>query len=288
MTPASAYFPSDRGLRSLQHMICRARAKLRRRARAVQVTFQCRLEAVAVAAHISCRMNASITDPRLPGGGATGKVISYKLQRDGDSGMSFAEVTIGCAIGNANAITTSAGGTATYVDGVFNQGEVQVWAGSTVTVANAANDIGYTPPVQTVVDDGLSFPLYGAGDVIITSQWHGVASTINQENISDYNLQIEAAVASGIAGGATTMSVVVGVGGQPSTSFSASGGVTNAAQNQAALAAHVNQAVYQGTYLWYELCLKNLNGGPYAAAYVVTATLLAMEKTIDLSAPSSI
>lgn len=273
MTPASCYFPTDRGQQSLQNMLARARAKLRRRARAVQVTFQCRLEAVAPT--ISCRMNAGITDPRLPGGSAVGKVISYKLTRDGDSGSSYAEVTLGCTIGNANTIVVNINGVAVYADGVFDQGAVQVWENATVP-GSSTSDIGYTPPVQQVVDDGVVFPLYGNGDVIITSQWHGLASTANPENISDYNAQIQAAVAAGIA---ASKPIATG-------STQITGGQNNAAQLAAAVVAHVNSAVFQGTYLWYELCLKNLQGGPYTAAYVVTTTLLAMPKTIDLAAPS--
>jgi len=274
-TPASCYFPTDRGQQSLQHMIARARAKLRRRARAVQVSFQCRLEAVA--ANISLRMNASITDPRLPGGTASGKVISYKLKRDGDSGMTFAEVTIGCTIGNANPVNPSVGGTPTYVAAGYVTSGYQVEAGSTVPVGSASGgDIGYTPPVQRVVDDGLVFPLYGTGDVILTSQWHGVASTINPENISDYQAQVNAAIAEGVASSANA-----------SSGLEITGGITNEAQLQAQIIQRLNASVFQGTFLWYELCLKNLQGGPYADSYVVNTTPLFMPKTIDLSAASS-
>lgn len=97
MTPAASYFPTDRGLKSVEHMLCRARAKLRKRARAVEVSFDTRFEA---ASQLSCRMNASIHDPRLPGGSASGKVISYKLQVNGDSGVVIGNVTLGCSIGN--------------------------------------------------------------------------------------------------------------------------------------------------------------------------------------------
>jgi hypothetical protein len=358
MTPAASYFPTDRGQQSLQHMLCRARAKLRRRARAVQVSFQCRFEAAAT---ISCRMNATITDRNLPGGRASGKVIAYKLTRDGDSGKTQAEVTIGCSIGktggvlgggggqppptggtgyaiswapatayDTNQVVTNAGssyivttpitsgstfdpsatdpttgvpiyqplpptvvdGTPVYVDGVFNVGEVEVWESSTVSVATTmstpptalarsgdpVSDIGYTPPVETVVDDGLSFPLHGVGDVILANQWHGVPATINPENIGDYNAQVQAAVSGAISGAAPP---------QTSGGYSISGGQTNAASLAAAMVQHINQAVYQGLSLWYELSLKNLIGGPYGEGYVVTATVLSLPKTIDLSAPSS-
>jgi hypothetical protein len=96
MTPARSYFPSDRGQQSLQHMMMRARAHLRKRARAVQISFDTRFEQ---AAQLSCRMSAGIADARLPGAQAYGKVIAYKLIADGDTGRVSANVTLGCSIG---------------------------------------------------------------------------------------------------------------------------------------------------------------------------------------------
>ena len=99
MTPAATYFTTDRGQQSIQHMLCRARAKLRKRARAVEVSFDTRFE---VAAQLSCRMNGSISDPRLPGGAASGKVVSYKIEAHGDTGVLKGSVVLGCSIGTAN------------------------------------------------------------------------------------------------------------------------------------------------------------------------------------------
>jgi hypothetical protein len=97
ITPARSYFPTDRGRQSVEHLLCRARAKLRRRARAVQISFDTRFEVAAMA---SCRMNGRVTDPRLPGGTVSGKIISYSLKRNGDTGETIGNVTIGCSIGN--------------------------------------------------------------------------------------------------------------------------------------------------------------------------------------------
>jgi hypothetical protein len=97
MTPAATYFPRDRGQQSVQHLFCRARAKLRKRARAVKVSFDTRFE---VAAQLSCRMNGKVTDPRLPGGAVAGKVISYHLEAHGDSGVLIGKVVLGCSVGN--------------------------------------------------------------------------------------------------------------------------------------------------------------------------------------------
>lgn len=97
MTPAASYFPTDRGQISVKHMLCRARAKLRKRARAAECSFDTRFE---VAAQLSCRMNGKVSDTRLPGGVVFGKVISYKLEAHGDSGVLKGTVVLGCSVGN--------------------------------------------------------------------------------------------------------------------------------------------------------------------------------------------
>jgi hypothetical protein len=99
-TPHATYFPSDRGKQSIENMICRARAKLRKRARAVEVSFDTRFE---VAAQLSCRMSGNVNDARLPGGTVQGKVIGYKLEVHGDTGEVKGNVTLGCSIGNERA-----------------------------------------------------------------------------------------------------------------------------------------------------------------------------------------
>jgi len=99
MTPAASYFSTDRGRQTILHGFCRARAKLRKRARAVEVAFDTRFE---VAAQLSCRMNGALSDVRLPGGKAWGKVISYKLKANGDSGVVNGTVVLGCGIGQNN------------------------------------------------------------------------------------------------------------------------------------------------------------------------------------------
>src|SRR5215831_4053845 len=96
MTPANTYFPSDRGKQSLLHGFARARAKLRKRSRAAQVDFDSRFEVVA---QLSCRMNGTIPDKRLPGGQVSGKIISYKLMVNGDTGEVKGTVSLGCSVG---------------------------------------------------------------------------------------------------------------------------------------------------------------------------------------------
>ena len=126
MTPAATYFTTDRGQESVQHMLCRARAKLRKRARAVEVSFDTRFE---VAAQLSCRMNGSITDLRLPGGAASGKVVSYKIEAHGDTGVLKGSVVLGCSIGTNNISDAAVRGVISLTDpgvpGYVQEGYVQ-------------------------------------------------------------------------------------------------------------------------------------------------------------------
>ena len=120
---ARCYFPTARGRQSLVYGINRARAKIRMRSRAVEVSWHCPIEMVL---GMSCRMNATLYDPRLPGGVATGKVIKYGMTAKG--GKIRGSVTIGCPVGH----------------NAFGSPEA---------------DISYTAPVFEPFDDGLQFPL---------------------------------------------------------------------------------------------------------------------------------
>ena len=125
MTPSGRYFPSDRGQTSVQHLICRARAKLRKRARAVQYSWECPFQD---AIGLSCRMNAAISDSRIPGGVASGKVIAYKIIAQGNTGRLYGEVTIGCTVGNAGTVASSAGIPTYVADGYVDPG-FQLYSG---------------------------------------------------------------------------------------------------------------------------------------------------------------
>jgi hypothetical protein len=163
-TPAAAYFPQDRGQTSVQHMLCRARAKLRKRARAVEISFETRFE---VASQLSCRMNGLVYDTRLPGGQAWGKVISYKLEAHGDSGVIKGSVVLGCSIGTGDSgfrsITVAPHGLIfpdpgipSYVnDGYVARGYQRYNStGTTVTPGDPNWQPAGTPPAEAVIGGG--------------------------------------------------------------------------------------------------------------------------------------
>jgi hypothetical protein len=148
-----SYFPTARGLRSIEYLICLARAHLILRSRAVEVTFECAFER---AIELSCRKNARLFDARLLGGSALGKIIKYGFSADGDSGKLIGAVTIGCAIGFGGAVAENPGVPTYVVDGFVSTG-YQFYANQVEVLP--ASDVGYTVPIDTSNDDGLVFPL---------------------------------------------------------------------------------------------------------------------------------
>lgn len=147
------YFPTARGLQSLEYLFLIARSHLILRSRAVEITFECEFDR---AIELSCRMNAQVQDNRLPGGTATGKVIKYAFGCTGDIGDASGQVTIGCAIGRAGSVVPVAG-TPSYVNAGYVNVGYQFYTNQVMVLP--AGDIGYTPPGGTAQDDGLVFPL---------------------------------------------------------------------------------------------------------------------------------
>lgn len=140
-----SYFQSSRGALSFEYLMLLARAKMRARARAVDITFGVPW---TTALGITLRHNVTYLDRRLPGGSATGKVKSYKLTV-GDGG-SFGEFTIGCSIGNGDP-STAAAGVPTYVDAGYVEPGYQVIAGSQVMLL--AGELAYQTLDDFVIDD---------------------------------------------------------------------------------------------------------------------------------------
>lgn len=109
----SSYFLTDRGKKSLEYLITLAQTRLLFRARAISVSVEVPFDRIM---NISCRDNVTITDYRLPGGlPIGGKVASYSLSIDGDTGQLRGSLTAACTIGKGNALVVTAGA-GDYVD----------------------------------------------------------------------------------------------------------------------------------------------------------------------------
>ena len=165
-----SYFLTDRGKQSLEYLLALARAELLEQARAVEVTATTRFED---GLDLSCRISARITDPRLPGGVATGKIVAYELSIDGDSGAKEARLTIGCSVGRGTSVNAAAG-TPGYVEDGYVEAGWQTRTGA--VVVPIAGVLGYTdyddqgPPNDGVADDGVDFLALNPAAALVSLQ----------------------------------------------------------------------------------------------------------------------
>ncbi|RWO29567.1 MAG: hypothetical protein EOS10_22240 [Mesorhizobium sp.] len=154
-----AYFPTERGLRSLDYLIALARGNILERSRAVAVSFTVPFRQ---GIDLSCRKNARILDDRIPGGEATGKVIGYSLTAE--NGRMLADVTIGCTVGKGNTVTTLTGDPVYVDDGYVDTG-YQHYAGA--TLMPIAGEVTYEDfSAVRPVDDGVDFFDMRAADLV--------------------------------------------------------------------------------------------------------------------------
>jgi hypothetical protein len=157
------YLSTDRGQQSLQHLICIARASLKMRGRAVQIGFEMAF-ADAFDLDFTLRKSATIADPRLPGGTATGKIIGIRHSLDGDEGAAITQITIGCAVGYGG-VRTAVPGDPVYADDDYVEDDYQVRENETVLLDTS--DVTYTIPLVEPGDDGIDFEKGLSPDVIV-------------------------------------------------------------------------------------------------------------------------
>jgi len=144
-----SYFQTARGQSSFEYLLLAARAKIRARARAVDITFAVKWTD-AIGLGLDLRKSVALTDRRLPGGSAAGKVKSYKLTVA--DGRMLGEFTIGATIGNGTP-SEAADGSNAYVDAGYTD-DYQVVAGGQLQLLD--DELAYEPlDAFAIHDDGL-------------------------------------------------------------------------------------------------------------------------------------
>lgn len=170
------YFATERGQVSLQHLMMRARAALLSRARAIDLSFDADFDLVAT---LSCRMSGVVFDPRIPGGSGAGKVKSYSLRADGDSGEVIGSVVLGCTVGRDGEVA-EVEGTPVYVDAGYVDG-YQTYDGQ-VIVPGDTQSLGYSlDPQYAMDDDGLNMDYVVAADWLDHIEYIGTLDTHQDE-----------------------------------------------------------------------------------------------------------
>ena len=268
---ARNFFSTDRGLLSIQYLIAKARARLRWRARCVTVSWDAPFE---LCLGLSCRMNATLYDQRIPGGAATGKIKSYKLSADKE-GKIIGHVDIGCSVGFANSVPDITG-TPEYTGATgYMQPGYQRYDGGQYALPE--EDIAFTPPGFAPFDDGLIFPLqFFPGTIsIVRPDQNAALTTLLAQQMSPQLGNVPA----------TQSAYAAGQGGALGINTTMFGGNESAIQWLEG---------GEGTYLIEcnpvaaEILIQPVTNGPFNGAYYVVTTLLELPKGIDLEAPSSI
>lgn len=239
-----SYFPTDRGLQSVQYCIAVARAHLLQRSRSGLLDFSTTLEN---ARRLTLRKNVQLHDARLPAGVALGKPIKIAITGDGSSGRFIGAITAACAVGKGTAIVEVEGDPVYAAPGYMARG-YQRYEGA--FIALPSEDVGYTPPVDDVNDDGLIFPL-SKDQVVVRDE---IVHTLAQQDAA-----------------------LVGSAGRPTSDWTSTAELAGfmQAQSNAILA---SMAALQ---VRYELELKPLTGS-FEHEFVIDAGPLVVPQQIDL------
>lgn len=161
-----SYFGTDRGRQSIDFLMCVVRANFLKSARAVEIDFQVPYDD---AIEISLRKDVYLQHPRIPGGGARGKVISYSLEASGSDGTELATVRIACTIGKGNTLSAVVEGTPSYSDGSYDGG-YEAYTGATYQPVTGM--IEYAPLVVSFgsdgngLDDGMDLETMGPNEIV--------------------------------------------------------------------------------------------------------------------------
>jgi hypothetical protein len=273
---AREFFPTDLGRFSIEYCICRARAHLRIRSRAVNVSWDAPFE---LGVGLSCRHNATLFDPRLPGGAATGKVISYTLSASGNGKLNT-HVEIGCAVGFGNSIPEITG-TPEYAAAGYAQVGWQIYDGATTVLDSA--DTSYTMPASGVYDDGLQYPLnwrmVAPGGWVISGDLASQKAAITQAFVASRILAfLQRWGASDIIIGQGSTTTVTGLNSSQAWSVE---------REELALGNQTVPAVMKVNPISASALLKPAVSGPFEGAYSIQVTPLEVLQGINLEAPSS-
>ena len=146
-----SYLHTPRGIQTIEYLILCARAHLIARSRSVRISFQTDFE---TALQYSLKKAGTVHDDRLPGGQATGKVVSIAHSLDGDSGEPSATIIIACAVGKGGSYVVESG-EPNWIDEGYIDREYQEYTNDKAILET--NDVQWFLPPWSEFDDGLNF-----------------------------------------------------------------------------------------------------------------------------------
>lgn len=261
---ARSYFSKDRGHWSIEHLICKARARLRLRSRCVKLDWDAPFEDCL---DLSLRKNATLLDGRIPGGAASGKITSYSLRAEKD-GKLLGHIEIGVSVGFGNSVPAVTGVPEYTPASGYMQAGYQRYDGGMYSIAE--EEISYSAPVFRPFDDGLAFPLQVFPGVVKMTVPNQVAA-------------INAALA---ALGASFLQA------QRLPYFTSSAGVGSSLLGGKSMGEYLraqNPVEYalSAAPVACEIIIKPVQNGPFNGSITVDCSTLELPQGINLSAGSS-
>lgn len=250
--PGRAQFiTTDRGMDSVRYMLARARARLVMGSRVADVEWDCSFEDALA---LSCRKNARITAPRIPGGTAMGKIVAYSLRGDGSSGQFRGHVKISCAVGLGSAVETAAGTGDVFESDVVDD-DVQTFTGR--LVALSSGDVTFGDPILVAGGGGLAFNNLSAADLVVRAQTVSSAQDQSDEIMAQW----------------------------PNPSFNQFNPLAYFQELHEATTRRMFEAIVR-TQVYFELELVNLEGRGIEATWDIPTGALTLPKQIDFTAPA--
>jgi hypothetical protein len=185
-TTLSNYYPTARGILSLENRLLWARAQLRQGARIAQALWTIPFER---AINLSCRKSARLVWKNMPGGQIEGKITAYQITHNVETGHRGGTVTIGATPGHGGTTTPVSNPGSDYIQADYIQTGHFVNSSDVVASDSSLADFGYSVPVAETSTG--EFPLK-LEDVLLginvtgstTGQADLLASTIAQFYIS--------------------------------------------------------------------------------------------------------
>lgn len=258
---AAAYFTTERGTISIEYLLALARARLLARARCVFIECEMSFDD-AVQLALSCRKNVILTDPRLPGGLAAGKIVEYALALNGDDGEAICRITFACTVGQGGAVVAVAG-TPDYVVAGYVSPEYQTFTGQ--FLMPFPGEIIYAPITgQPPDDDGINFFSMSVNKIVKN------VSINNGANEQEAMFPFKGPVSTQFPLGEWSQYYLIV--NNPGFRPEYSPGNAISALSEAATT--------------IEMTLKPLTGGPFETEYTLDVSLLKVPKLIDLEASS--
>jgi hypothetical protein len=174
-TTLANYYPTPRGILSLENRLLWARAQLRQGARVAQSSWTIPFER---ALNLSCRKSARLVWDNMPGGQIEGKIIAYQIVHNVETGHRSGTVTIGATPGHDGTTTEITNSGSDYIEEDYIEAGHFVNSDDVVLSDSSLADFGYSTPIAETSTG--EFPLK-LEDVLLGVQVTG--DTVAQANI---------------------------------------------------------------------------------------------------------